>query len=86
MWQMCCMKCYVYDFIYILPLQVIGIDPEGSLLAEPDELNKTDSTFYEVEGIGYDFVPTVLDRKVCKIFCNHSRVSQKAKQLNYMYA
>jgi len=45
--------------------QVIGVDPEGSILALPDELNKTDSSgFYEVEGIGYDFIPTVLDRSV----------------------
>uniref|UniRef100_A0A8C4VE49 Cystathionine beta-synthase n=1 Tax=Gopherus evgoodei TaxID=1825980 RepID=A0A8C4VE49_9SAUR len=28
------------------------------------KLNKTDKTTYEVEGIGYDFVPTVLDRSV----------------------
>jgi cystathionine beta-synthase len=41
---------------------VIGVDPHGSLLAEPPELNQTDVTFYEVEGIGYDFIPTVLDR------------------------
>ncbi|GAB1598518.1 cystathionine beta-synthase-like [Argonauta hians] len=42
--------------------KVIGVDPEGSILAEPEELNVTDTTFYEVEGIGYDFVPTVCDR------------------------
>lgn len=47
-----------------LLLQIIGVDPEGSILAEPEELNKTDKTMYEVEGIGYDFVPTVLDRSV----------------------
>jgi len=40
------------------------VDPEGSILAEPDELNRTDKTQYEVEGIGYDFIPTVLDRSV----------------------
>lgn len=45
-------------------LQIIGVDPEGSILAEPEELNKTDKTQYEVEGIGYDFIPTVLDRSV----------------------
>lgn len=40
---------------------VIGVDPEGSILAEPAELNETDNSgFYEVEGIGYDFIPTVL--------------------------
>uniref|UniRef100_F6R4A4 Cystathionine beta-synthase n=1 Tax=Ornithorhynchus anatinus TaxID=9258 RepID=F6R4A4_ORNAN len=42
--------------------KIIGVDPEGSLLAEPEDLNKTDKTIYEVEGIGYDFIPTVLDR------------------------
>lgn len=44
--------------------QIIAVDPEGSILAEPEELNHTDKTQYEVEGIGYDFVPTVLDRSV----------------------
>ncbi|CAM5076231.1 unnamed protein product [Natator depressus] len=44
--------------------KIIGVDPLGSILAEPEELNKTDKTTYEVEGIGYDFVPTVLDRSV----------------------
>lgn len=43
---------------------VIGVDPEGSILAEPESLNKSDVSFYEVEGIGYDFIPTVLDRSV----------------------
>lgn len=40
------------------------MDPEGSILAEPEELNQTELTAYEVEGIGYDFIPTVLDRTV----------------------
>ncbi|XP_020829546.1 cystathionine beta-synthase isoform X1 [Phascolarctos cinereus] len=44
--------------------KIIGVDPEGSILAEPEELNQTDRTAYEVEGIGYDFIPTVLDRKM----------------------
>uniref|UniRef100_A0A8B9SFH1 Cystathionine beta-synthase n=1 Tax=Anas platyrhynchos TaxID=8839 RepID=A0A8B9SFH1_ANAPL len=44
--------------------KIIGVDPEGSILAQPEELNRTDKTMYEVEGIGYDFVPTVLDRSV----------------------
>merc|ERR1712038_527432 len=44
--------------------QVIGVDPEGSILAQPEELNKTNVTYYEVEGTGYDFIPTVLDRNV----------------------
>lgn len=42
--------------------KLVGIDPVGSILALPEELNKTDKSFYEVEGIGYDFIPTVLDR------------------------
>ncbi|XP_041936216.1 cystathionine beta-synthase a [Alosa sapidissima] len=45
-------------------VKIIGVDPEGSILAEPEALNKTDKTQYEVEGIGYDFVPTVLDRSI----------------------
>ncbi|KAM6162549.1 cystathionine beta-synthase isoform 2-T2 [Erethizon dorsatum] len=44
--------------------RIIGVDPEGSILAEPEELNRTEQTTYEVEGIGYDFIPTVLDRAV----------------------
>ncbi|RVE75502.1 hypothetical protein OJAV_G00017550 [Oryzias javanicus] len=45
-------------------IKIVGVDPEGSILAQPEHLNKTDKTQYEVEGIGYDFVPTVLDRSV----------------------
>lgn len=45
-------------------MQVIGVDPEGSILAQPESLNKTDVTYYEIEGIGYDFVPTVCDLSV----------------------
>ncbi|GLJ59635.1 hypothetical protein SUGI_1516720 [Cryptomeria japonica] len=39
--------------------QLVGVDPVGSILALPEELNKTKQggTFYEVEGIGYDFIP-----------------------------
>ncbi|KAJ4446896.1 hypothetical protein ANN_13597 [Periplaneta americana] len=44
--------------------KIVGVDPEGSILAQPQELNKSDVTFYEVEGIGYDFIPTVLDQSV----------------------
>ena len=55
-------------------LQVVGVDPLGSILAEPESLNATDVTYYDVEGIGYDFVPTVLDRSVsmrvvCVLVC-----------------
>jgi cystathionine beta-synthase len=40
--------------------KLIGVDPEGSILAEPESLNISDVSYYEVEGIGYDFIPTVL--------------------------
>lgn len=43
---------------------VVAADPEGSILSLPEEINETDVQFYEVEGIGYDFIPTVLDRSV----------------------
>ena len=50
---------------HIPNIKIIGVDPYGSILAQPEELNKTDVGFYEVEGIGYDFIPDVLlrDRK-----------------------
>ncbi|XP_078726121.1 cystathionine beta-synthase-like protein isoform X2 [Lampetra fluviatilis] len=48
--------------------KIVGVDPEGSILALPDELNRTEKTAYEVEGIGYDFVPTVLDRTVVDVW------------------
>ncbi|XP_054722481.1 cystathionine beta-synthase-like isoform X1 [Uloborus diversus] len=44
--------------------KIVGVDPYGSILAEPEALNETETSFYEVEGIGYDFVPTVLDRTI----------------------
>ncbi|XP_032905437.1 cystathionine beta-synthase-like [Amblyraja radiata] len=44
--------------------QIIAVDPEGSNVAEPKELNKTSVTSFEVEGIGHNFTPAVLDRKV----------------------
>ncbi|MBX3274876.1 MAG: cystathionine beta-synthase [Sandaracinaceae bacterium] len=36
---------------------IVGVDPEGSILAGPGEIKS-----YKVEGIGYDFIPDVLDR------------------------
>lgn len=41
---------------------MIGVDPEGSVMAFPPEKNKTTVDFFEIEGIGYDFVPKVLYR------------------------
>ncbi|XP_050675332.1 cystathionine beta-synthase [Leptidea sinapis] len=43
---------------------IVGVDPYGSILAQPEELNTSDVQVYEVEGIGYDFLPRALDRKV----------------------
>jgi cystathionine beta-synthase len=43
---------------------IVGVDPYGSILAQPESLNQTDITGYQVEGIGYDFIPKVLDRSL----------------------
>ena len=44
---------------------VVGVDPQGSILALPDQLNEKDRLKpYHVEGIGYDFVPGVLQHSV----------------------
>jgi len=42
-------------------IKVVGIDPNGSILAKPEGLNKKGIFAYKVEGIGYDFIPDVLD-------------------------
>jgi len=62
---------------------VVGVDPEGSILAQPEELNKTDVTGYEVEGTGYDFIPTVLDRSVIDRWekCNDMGTFKMARRL-----
>eukprot|EP00923_Selenidium_pygospionis_P006264 GHVN01010778.1.p1 GENE.GHVN01010778.1~~GHVN01010778.1.p1 ORF type:complete len:523 (-),score=82.75 GHVN01010778.1:514-2082(-) len=45
--------------------KVVGVDPHGSILAQPSDLNEEGAgTAYHVEGIGYDFIPTTLDRNV----------------------
>ncbi|TKR64202.1 hypothetical protein L596_024777 [Steinernema carpocapsae] len=41
--------------------RVVATDPVGSILADPTQ---TETSFYEVEGVGYDFVPAVLDRSI----------------------
>jgi len=42
---------------------VVGVDPVGSILAVPDSLNDHKRLeAYHVEGIGYDFIPTVLEQ------------------------
>lgn len=49
---------------------IVGVDPEGSILARPPVINEQclDIPFYELEGIGYDFIPTVLDRSVVDLW------------------
>lgn len=42
--------------------RIIAADPYGSILSLPESLNETDVQVYDVEGIGYDFVPTVLGK------------------------
>merc|ERR1719145_164414 len=56
-------------------IKIVAVDPYGSILAKPDSLNDGSSrtgqkrlTAYHVEGIGYDFVPTVLDQDVVDIW------------------
>ena len=51
---------------HIPNIKVVGVDPYGSILALPEKLNETKVTGYEVEGIGYDFIPDVLKRD-CKL-------------------
>lgn len=38
-------------------VRIVGVDPVGSILAGPGTIST-----YKVEGIGYDFIPDVLDR------------------------
>jgi len=46
-------------------VKVIAADPFGSVLALPESLNEDRANIpYKVEGIGYDFIPDVLDRQL----------------------
>lgn len=45
-------------------IKIIAADPQGSILALPSQLNdEFKDQPYKVEGIGYDFIPDVLDQK-----------------------
>jgi cystathionine beta-synthase len=45
-------------------VKIIAADPFGSILALPESLNQEHANEpYKVEGIGYDFIPEVLDRE-----------------------
>jgi cystathionine beta-synthase len=58
--------------------QIVGVDPEGSILAGPGPIRS-----YKVEGIGYDFIPDVLDRDLVDrwIKCNDRDSFLAARQL-----
>ena len=46
-------------------ITVVAVDPVGSILAQPESMNDApDGYGYQVEGIGYDFLPSVLDRSL----------------------
>uniref|UniRef100_A0A7S2JJG3 cystathionine beta-synthase n=2 Tax=Zooxanthella nutricula TaxID=1333877 RepID=A0A7S2JJG3_9DINO len=52
-------------------IKIVGVDPYGSILAKPEVVNEESARTghkklqaYHVEGIGYDFVPTVLDQDI----------------------
>lgn len=46
-------------------IKIVAADPQGSILALPETLNKEhENEPYKVEGIGYDFIPEVLDQSL----------------------
>lgn len=48
-------------------IKIVGVDPIGSILAQPESLN-TEGPSYQVEGIGYDFIPDVLKRDLVDVW------------------
>ena len=59
-------------------IKIVGVDPEGSVLGGRDEVGT-----YQVEGIGYDFIPDVLDRYLVAewIYCNDHDSFHMARRL-----
>ncbi|KAI9049942.1 hypothetical protein LZ554_006089 [Drepanopeziza brunnea f. sp. 'monogermtubi'] len=54
---------------YNKDIKVIAADPFGSILAMPESLNQEHANeAYKVEGIGYDFIPDVLDREAVDVW------------------
>merc|ERR1719161_2097786 len=52
-------------------IKIVAVDPYGSILAKPDSANDGSSRTghkrlqpYQVEGIGYDFIPTVTNQDI----------------------
>ena len=68
-------------------VRVVGADPLGSILALPESLNTSkenrEQGMYHVEGIGYDFIPAVLDREVADewVKCNDKEAFYWARRL-----
>merc|ERR1711976_82955 len=44
-------------------VKIVGVDPYGSILADPDHPETQQGIGYAVEGIGYDFVPKNCERE-----------------------
>ncbi|KGP62340.1 cystathionine beta-lyase [Legionella norrlandica] len=59
-------------------IKIIGVDPEGSILGGGTEIKP-----YQVEGIGYDFFPEVLDNNLIDSYIktNDANSFQTARQL-----
>jgi cysteine synthase A len=57
---------------------IVGVDPEGSILG-----GRTEVSTYQVEGIGYDFIPGVLDPDLVDrwIYVNDQHSFQMARRL-----
>lgn len=62
--------------------KIVGVDPYGSILAMPQTMNERMES-YQVEGVGYDFVPKSIDRSVIDIWVKNTDVPtfQMARRL-----
>jgi len=48
---------------------IVAVDPVGSILAVPDSMNDHKRLEpYQVEGIGYDFIPTVCEQNIADVW------------------
>lgn len=52
-------------------IKVVGVDPLGSILAQPESLNGSIDS-YQVEGIGYDFVVSMTEHAVLYFAMDHT--------------
>uniref|UniRef100_UPI0037E90DB5 cystathionine beta-synthase b n=1 Tax=Semicossyphus pulcher TaxID=241346 RepID=UPI0037E90DB5 len=48
-------------------IKIVAVEPVGSILGGEEK-----KTTFEVEGIGYDFIPTVFDRSLVDLWCKMS--------------